>query len=218
MPRHSIASTNHNDFLLFADSAEPAKRPHNPRYTTPAGYHVYVVWPLPFSLATTNGIAVAFSSCGYWDVSLPHVPSAYPIYSGMGDWTWLQPGFPIRKSSDQCSVDSSPRLIAASYVLHRLLVPRHPPCALINLPQRCSRPLCSSQGTGGDPADPSRTPRGAVRKDWMPNQVRPLRPWRPGKSPLPQDSTVCLRISTNERPRSTRQVGVLMADVRWSAN
>ena len=42
-------------------------------------------------------------------------------------------GSPIRKSSDQRSVDSSPRLIAASYVLHRLLVPRHPPYALNNL-------------------------------------------------------------------------------------
>src|SRR6478609_877312 len=53
--------------------------------------------------------------------------------SGMGDRTLLLPGFPIRKSSDQSSVGSSPRLIAAPYVLHRLLVPRHPPCALINL-------------------------------------------------------------------------------------
>lgn len=42
-------------------------------------------------------------------------------------------GFPIRKSSDLSSVDSSPRLIAASYVLHRLLVPRHPPYALTHL-------------------------------------------------------------------------------------
>src|SRR3954453_5041883 len=53
--------------------------------------------------------------------------------SGEGDRTLLLPGFPIRKSSDHSSVDSSPRLIAASYVLHRLLVPRHPPCALKNL-------------------------------------------------------------------------------------
>src|SRR5919108_2253598 len=30
-------------------------------------------------------------------------------------------------------VGSSPGLIAASYVLHRLLAPRHPPCALCNL-------------------------------------------------------------------------------------
>ena len=42
-------------------------------------------------------------------------------------------GFPIRKSSDQRSVDSSPRHIAASHVLHRLSMPRHPPCALYNL-------------------------------------------------------------------------------------
>jgi hypothetical protein len=55
------------------------------------------------------------------------------------------PGFPIRTSSDHSSVDSSPRLIAASYVLHRLLMPRHPPYALNNLLQRCSHPLCSSQ-------------------------------------------------------------------------
>ena len=43
------------------------------------------------------------------------------------------PGYPIRTPSDQSSVDSSPRTIAASHVLHRLLMPRHPPCALNNL-------------------------------------------------------------------------------------
>jgi hypothetical protein len=50
-------------------------------------------------------------------------------------------GSPIRKSSDQRSVDSSPRLIAASYVLHRLLVPRHPPCALNNLTTQTPTPI-----------------------------------------------------------------------------
>src|SRR5215203_4040626 len=43
------------------------------------------------------------------------------------------PGFPIRTPWDHSSVDSSPRPIAASHVLHRLLVPRHPPSALSNL-------------------------------------------------------------------------------------
>lgn len=43
------------------------------------------------------------------------------------------PGYPIRKPSDHSSVDSSPRHIAASHVLHRPLMPRHPPCALNNL-------------------------------------------------------------------------------------
>jgi hypothetical protein len=33
-------------------------------------------------------------------------------------------------------VDSSPGLIAVSHVLHRLLVPRHPPCALLYLPYK----------------------------------------------------------------------------------
>ena len=43
------------------------------------------------------------------------------------------PGFPIRTSSDPRSVDNSPRHNAASHVLHRLPVPRHPPCALKHL-------------------------------------------------------------------------------------
>ncbi len=55
------------------------------------------------------------------------------MYSDTGDTTSLVPGFPIRTSSDQRSVDSSPRLIAASHVLHRPLMPRHPPCALKHL-------------------------------------------------------------------------------------
>ena len=42
-------------------------------------------------------------------------------------------GFPIRTSWDQSSVINSPRLIADSHVLLRLLMPRHPPCALKNL-------------------------------------------------------------------------------------
>ena len=64
-----------------------------------------------------------------------HFPAfpPHPMYSDAGDTTSLVPGFPIRTSSDQRSVDSSPRLIAASYVLHRLPVPRHPPCALKHL-------------------------------------------------------------------------------------
>src|ERR1700751_1991153 len=44
-----------------------------------------------------------------------------------------QSGCPIRKSPDRSLVADSPGLIAGSYVLLRLLVPRHSPCALINL-------------------------------------------------------------------------------------
>jgi hypothetical protein len=72
-------------------------------------------------------------------------------------------GYPIRTPSDHSSVDSSPRLIAASHVLHRLLVPRHPPCALKNLHtktknKRCSRPLCRSQTTNPQPTPGAANP------------------------------------------------------------
>src|ERR671926_1254105 len=42
-------------------------------------------------------------------------------------------GFPIRTSADQRLVSTSPQLFAAAHVLHRLLAPRHPPCALVLL-------------------------------------------------------------------------------------
>src|SRR6516225_4346441 len=53
------------DFLLPAGSAAPAKWSRNPDHATPAGYDTWSVWPVPLSLTTTKGIAVAFSSCGY---------------------------------------------------------------------------------------------------------------------------------------------------------
>ena len=52
-----------------------------------------------------------------------------PINSSAGNQTQLWPGFPIRTPSDHSSFANSPRLIAGHHVLHRLLMPRHPPCA-----------------------------------------------------------------------------------------
>ena len=37
---------------------------------------LHTVWPLPLSLATTRRISFDFSSYGYLDVSVPHVPFA----------------------------------------------------------------------------------------------------------------------------------------------
>ena len=42
-------------------------------------------------------------------------------------------GFPIRRFRGHRSVNTSPGLIAAAHVLHRLSAPRHPPCALVLL-------------------------------------------------------------------------------------
>jgi hypothetical protein len=78
--------------------------------------------------------------------------------SGMSDTPQRVPGFPIRTPSDHSSVDSSPRTIAASRVLHRLLMPRHPPCALTHLfTTRCSHPLCNTQHTTAPRPTPTAT-------------------------------------------------------------
>ena len=108
-------------------------RPYNPRTTTTAVYHIARVWALPFSLATTQGVEVSFLSSGYLDVSVPLLASSCPMYSGMGTRALPRVSFLIRRFPDQRLVSTSPRLIAAAHVLHRLLAPRHPPCALILL-------------------------------------------------------------------------------------
>ena len=55
------------------------------------------------------------------------------MYSVTDDTALPVPGFPIRRSAGQRLFSASPRLIAAVHVLHRLLLPRHPPYALILL-------------------------------------------------------------------------------------
>ena len=42
-------------------------------------------------------------------------------------------GFPHSDISGSMDICSSPKLFAAYHVFHRLLVPRHPPCALLRL-------------------------------------------------------------------------------------
>src|SRR5690349_6587448 len=55
------------------------------------------------------------------------------MYSGGSTRALPRVGFPIRRSRDQRLVSTSPGLIAATHVLHRLSAPRHPPRALILL-------------------------------------------------------------------------------------
>ena len=92
-----------------------------------------LVWALPRSLAATYGIDIfSFSSSGYLDVSVHRVPSAWlcihhtvtEVYSA---------GFPHSDICGSMDICSSPQLFAAYHVFHRLLVPRHPPCALYSL-------------------------------------------------------------------------------------
>ena len=101
-----------------------------------------MVWPLLISLAATLKIDVSFSSCGYLDVSVPHVPPAelfiHPAVTGL-----FPAGFPHSDIGGSLTVCVSPPRFAAFRVLLRLLVPRHPPYALLRL-----IPLSSSTLSG----------------------------------------------------------------------
>ncbi len=95
-------------------------------------YKIYDNRALPLSLATTYGISVDFFSSRYLDVSVPWVRfSSLCIQLVIPHLRKV--GFPIQTSSDQCLFASSPKLFAGYHVLHRLLLPRHPPYALIHL-------------------------------------------------------------------------------------
>ena len=89
-----------------------------------------LVWALPVSLAATPGIDVSFSSSGYLDVSVHRVP-LLTLCIGVRILEVCSSGFPHSEISGSKDICSSPKLIAAYHVFHRLLVPRHPPCALI---------------------------------------------------------------------------------------
>ena len=87
------------------------------------------VWALPVSLAATPGIDVSFSSSGYLDVSVHRVPLHM-----LWIYIWIHElpscGFPHSDICGSRDICSSPQLFAAYHVFLRLLVPRHPPCAL----------------------------------------------------------------------------------------
>ena len=53
---------------VFRSHSSSLCRSYNPAHAVTC-----TVWAVPLSLATTHGITVVFSSCGYLDVSVPHV-------------------------------------------------------------------------------------------------------------------------------------------------
>ena len=98
----------------------------------------------PRSLATTRGVSIDVLSSGYLDVSVPRVCSLRPIYSvkkylsqpvidSKANNNKLSGGLPHSEIRGSKPILGSPQLIAEYHVLHRLLLPRHPPNALLAL-------------------------------------------------------------------------------------
>ena len=149
-------------------------------------------WPGPRSLAATSGVSVDFLSSGYLDVSVPRVRLLTPMYSAQD--TAQGGGFPHSEIHGSKLVRSSPWLIAAYHVLHRLLPPRHPPDALKTLDRshyQCppltpsfprqeeggrtlmERPACFVlRGSVRKAADKSATAAGDIRGDMLAHSRR----------------------------------------------
>ena len=75
---------------------------------------------------------VVFSSSGYLDVSVHRVPFL-TLWIGVRILEVYSSRFPHSEISGSMGICPSPKLFAAYHVLHRLLVPRHPPCALFSI-------------------------------------------------------------------------------------
>ena len=89
--------------------APTISRPYNPGHAVTSP-----VWATPRSLATTWGIIVIFSSCGYLDVSVPRVrPLSEGVHIAVDGLSHSEiPGSMV--------ICTSPELIAAYHVLLRL--------------------------------------------------------------------------------------------------
>ncbi len=103
---------------------------HNPGAATPGGLHARGFRLLRFRSPLLAQISVDFSFLRVLRCfSSPGCLAKAYVFSlpvaGL-DPSWVPP-FGIRGSKAVCA---SPRLIAACHVLHRLPMPRHPPCAL----------------------------------------------------------------------------------------
>ena len=74
-----------------------------------------LVWAVPRSLATTKGITFVFFSCGYLDVSVPHVCLLLRRMSSL-----QLDGLPHSEIRGLRVICTYPQLIAAYHVLLRL--------------------------------------------------------------------------------------------------
>ena len=128
--RHVNSSFAYGAFTLFGRLSQnlSAKLIESIMRSEPQDARI-LVWPLSISLAATLEIDVSFSSSGYLDVSVHRVPF-HTLWIGVWMTGVFPAGFPHSDICGSMDICSSPQLFAAYHVFRRLLVPRHPPCAL----------------------------------------------------------------------------------------
>ena len=101
----------------------------NSLYSPNPSMHAYWFRLFPFRSPLLRESIFSFSSSGYLDVSVRRVP-LHALWIGAWMHGVLPCGFPHSDTCGSPGICPSPQLFAACRVFHRLLVPRHPPCAL----------------------------------------------------------------------------------------
>ena len=96
------------------------------------GMHAFRFGLFPFRSPLLWKSHVVFFSSGYLDVSVHRVPDAWLCIHHTTTEV-CSARFPHSDICGSMDICSSPQLFAAYHVFHRLLVPRHPPCALSSL-------------------------------------------------------------------------------------
>ena len=96
------------------------------------GMHAFRFGLFRFRSPLLTESLVVFSSSGYLHVSVHRVPF-HTLWIGVWMTGVCPAGFPHSDISGSLDICSSPKLFAAYHVFHRLLVPRHPPCALSSI-------------------------------------------------------------------------------------
>ena len=131
--RHVSSSFAYGAFTLFGRLSQnlSARFAESIMRSEPRGACT-TVWPLSISLAATLEIDFSFSSSGYLDVSVHRVPF-HTLWIGVWIHEGFSCGFPHSEICGSLCICHSPQLFAAYHVFLRLLVPRHPPCALFCL-------------------------------------------------------------------------------------
>ena len=117
--------------------------PTTPRHATPAGYeHTHGLASSAFARHYSRNHTCFLFLRVLRCFTSPRYHSTRPIHSGAGPHGHSLrdiPGFPIRTPPDHSSAHQLPRGLSQPHnVLHRLLVPRHPPYALHYLQQLCT--------------------------------------------------------------------------------
>ena len=96
------------------------------------GMHAFRFGLFRFRSPLLTESLVVFSSSGYLDVSVHQVPDAWLCIHHTTTEV-CSARFPHSEISGSKCICHSPKLFAAYHVFHRLLVPRHPPCALSSI-------------------------------------------------------------------------------------